>query len=47
MDDDGKSTLIGSEQKKILYQKEITADEVEANKKAAKDCPVHIIRVIE
>lgn len=47
MDEDGKSTLIGSENKGDIFVKKIDEVDIEANKKAEKDCPVHIIRVVE
>jgi ferredoxin len=48
MDDkDGKSNLIGAENKKGVFVKKISQVEVENNKKAAVDCPVNIIKVLE
>ena len=44
---DGKSDLLGSKEKKGVHILEISQDEVERNKKAAKDCPVRIIKVEE
>lgn len=46
-DEDGKSDLKGSIQKKEVYIAEISVDEIEENKRAAKDCPVSIIKVID
>jgi len=43
--EDGKSNLIDSKNKKGVYQIDIGLDELEANEKAAKDCPVNIIRI--
>jgi ferredoxin len=46
--EDGKSDLIGSkETKKGIFICTIQEDEVEANKRAARDCPVRIIKVEE
>lgn len=44
---DGKSCLLGSEKKKDCFVRVISTVEVDANKHAAHDCPVHIIQVIE
>ncbi len=42
---DGKSVLLGGKEKKGIYSVFIHADELESNQLAAKNCPVHIIRV--
>lgn len=47
MDDDGLSTLLGSSEKKGIFLRDIDESDVEKNKKAAKDCPVNIIKVVE
>ena len=47
MDEDGKATLKESVKKGEIFVKEINIVDVECNKKAEKDCPVNIIRVIE
>ena len=44
---DGKSNLLGAEKKKDCFVRLISTVELEANKRAAQDCPVHIIHVIE
>lgn len=44
---DGKSCLLSSEKKKDCFVRSISTVEVAANKRAAQDCPVHIIQVIE
>ena len=44
---DGKSCLLGAVKKKDCFVRTISTVEVEANKRAAEDCPVHIIQVIE
>ena len=44
---DGKSDLVGSDQKKDVFIAEIGPDEIAENKKAAKDCPVRIIKILE
>lgn len=46
-EEDGKSDLAGSEQKKDVFVVKINPDEIEENKQAAKDCPVNIIKVLE
>ncbi len=43
--EDGKAILLNSEKKKDTYVKEIDISEVEESVKAAKDCPVGIIKV--
>ncbi len=45
--EDGKSTLIGGVEKRGVWVASIREDEVALNKKAAKDCPVNIIRIID
>lgn len=42
---DGKSDLIGAIKKKDVEILEISLAEVEENEKAAKDCPVNIIKI--
>ena len=42
---DGKSTLIGGVDKKGFLNVVIDDDELEENLKAAKNCPVNIIRI--
>ena len=45
--EDGKSVLKGSKGKNHIYVKDISEIDGVANKKAAKDCPVGIIKVEE
>ncbi|MBU0982028.1 ferredoxin [Patescibacteria group bacterium] len=42
---EGKSRLIGSKEKRGLFVGEIFPIDLEANKKAAKACPMHIIKI--
>ena len=42
---DGKCTLVGGIEKKGVWQCTISDDELPANQKAAKACPVKIIRI--
>ncbi len=42
---DGKSVLIGAKKKGNAYVLEISAADVEENKRAARDCPARIIQV--
>ncbi len=42
---DGKSNLIGSTEKKGIYQVLVPDDEYDANRTAAHHCPVNIIKV--
>lgn len=44
---DGKCDLIGAVQKKDVFIAEINPDEIVENKKAAQDCPVRIIKILE
>lgn len=44
---DGKSVLIGAQKKGRAYVLEIDEEDIEANKRAARDCPVRIIQVYE
>ncbi len=44
-DEDGKSDLIGSYKKKEVEILEISLAELPENEKAAKDCPVSIIKI--
>ena len=45
-DKDGKSILLRSIEKKETFVLKVNSIEAEDNKKAAKDCPVNIIRII-
>jgi ferredoxin len=45
--EDGKSNLKKSDKRKETHIRKISIVEVEANKKAAEDCPVKIIQVID
>lgn len=47
IDEDGKSTLIDSVNKNGCYIVQIGTDEVEENEKAARDCPVRIIKIVK
>jgi len=47
IDTDGKSTLKKSTEKNGVYVRDILDVEVEANKRAAEDCPVGIIRILD
>ena len=42
---DGRCNLIGSKEKKGIYQIVVDDDEFEQNMKAAANCPVKIIRL--
>lgn len=42
---DGRCTLVGGKENKGFYSIVVGDDELEANVKAAKNCPVNIIRV--
>lgn len=42
---DGKSILIGAKNKNNIYTLVVGDDELQANLKASKNCPVNIIRV--
>lgn len=42
---DGKCTLVGGIEKKGYYSVIIDEHELEANKRAAKNCPVNIIQI--
>ena len=44
---DGKSNLLGGCGKKEIYKREISMVEVKEVSKAAEDCPVKIIKIIE
>jgi len=44
---DGKSLLIGAKKKGRAYILEIAEEDLEAHKRAARDCPVRIIQVYE
>lgn len=43
---DGKSVLLEAEEKKGFWSVRVSADEKQANLKAAKACPVKIIQVL-
>lgn len=45
--EDGQADLIGGKQKGDVIVAEIDADELEQNKKAAKACPMQIIKISE
>ena len=42
---DGRSNLIGSIEKRGIYQVKVPVDELEDNLKAEKNCPVNVIKV--
>ncbi len=42
---DGKCILVGGTNKKNIYSLVVGEDELQANLKAAKNCPVNIIRI--
>lgn len=42
---DGKAVLIGGVEKRGVYIATISEEEVEANLKAVKACPVNVIRI--
>jgi len=42
---DGRCTLVGGQQKKGIYHVDVHDFELEDNIKAAKACPVNIIRI--
>ena len=42
---DGRCNLVGSIEKKGIFQVAISMDEVESNEIAARNCPVKVIRV--
>lgn len=42
---DGRSNLIGSIEKRGIYQVKVDIEELEANQLAAKNCPVNVIKV--
>ncbi len=44
---DGKSTLLGSKKKGDVFVNEIRMDELEANERASRDCPVRIIKILK
>ncbi len=46
-EEDGKSVLKGAVEKRETFVVSIRQDEVAANEKAARDCPVRIIRVVK
>jgi len=43
---DGKSTLIGGQEKKGIFQVLAHDDEYDENMQAAKNCPVRIIQIV-
>ncbi len=42
---DGRSNLIGSIEKRGIYQVKVPLEELEGNLKAEKNCPVNVIKV--
>ncbi|GIV26977.1 MAG: hypothetical protein KatS3mg027_0791 [Bacteroidia bacterium] len=42
---DGKSVLLGAQEKKGIYSVIVHSEEYESNLEAAKNCPVNIIKV--
>ncbi|HJN58573.1 MAG TPA: ferredoxin [Dehalococcoidia bacterium] len=44
-EEDGKSNLLHSEKKRECFVLKIDQIELEANEKAARDCPVRIIKI--
>jgi ferredoxin len=42
---DGRCNLIGGKEKKGMYHATVSIDELEANQKAADNCPVKVIRL--
>ncbi len=42
---DGRSNLIGSIEKRGIYQAKVPLEELEGNLKAEKNCPVNVIKV--
>lgn len=44
---DGKCTLVGGVQKRDFYSVVIDEFEIEENKLAMKNCPVHIIQIVQ
>ncbi|MBI4151635.1 ferredoxin [Candidatus Woesearchaeota archaeon] len=46
-DSDGKSVLLGGEEKNGVFVKKIHLAETEANERAARDCPTRIIKVFK
>lgn len=42
---DGKSVLLGAKEKKGIYSVVVHESEYESNIRAARNCPVHIIKV--
>jgi ferredoxin len=44
---DGKCTLVGGVEKRGFYSVVVNNDELEDNLKAANNCPVNIIKLIE
>jgi ferredoxin len=44
---DGKCTLVGGVEKRGFYSVVVNNEELEDNLKAAKNCPVNIIKLIE
>lgn len=47
IDADGKSTLVGAIEKNGIFVVEINDIELEQNEKAARDCPMRIIQVMQ
>ena len=46
-DEDGLSTLAGSQQKGQFWVGNIGEEDLEENKNAERNCPVHIIKVVD
>ncbi|BDC99139.1 ferredoxin [Persicobacter psychrovividus] len=44
---DGKSVLLGAQNKRGFWSVKVSEDELEENQRAAKACPVNIIQVRE
>lgn len=42
---DGKSVLLGAQEKKGIYSVIVHIDEYDSNLEAAKNCPVNIIKI--
>ncbi len=44
---DGRCTLVRGLEKKGIYRAQAGMDELEANKAAATNCPVNVIKILE
>ncbi|MGL4630822.1 MAG: ferredoxin [Leadbetterella sp.] len=44
---DGKAVLLGAKEKKGIYQMDLDLEEYDENTRAAKACPVNIIKIQE